>query len=177
MKRFSPERRNAGMGKASVNKAENDEPRAPSAATQDEICNCTALRKAARHVSGLYDKVLAPSGLRVTQYAILSELGRSGPMTITELAQAMVMERNGLGHNLRPLEREGLVEMQVGADRRSRVILLTRRGQSRLAEARPLWRQGQERFGSVFGTDRVRALQSLLIAATVAEYGDLAAES
>src|SRR5947209_371880 len=33
-------------------------------------CNCTALRKASRRVSQLYDEALAPCGLRVTQLAI-----------------------------------------------------------------------------------------------------------
>ncbi|HUA77667.1 MAG TPA: MarR family winged helix-turn-helix transcriptional regulator [Acetobacteraceae bacterium] len=142
---------------------------------QDELCNCTVLRKAARRVSFLYDRALAPSGLRITQYAILAELGRSGPMTITDLARAMVMERNGLGHNLRPLEREGLIRMEVGQDRRSRVIVVTEKGHTRLAEARPLWRQGQERFAAVFGPDQARTLRSLLVAATAAEYSDPAA--
>jgi DNA-binding MarR family transcriptional regulator len=141
----------------------------PQGSAEDEVCNCTVLRKAARRVSGLYDRALAPSGLRITQYAILAELGRSGPMTITDSAQAMVMERNGLGHGLRPLEREGLVRMEVGRDKRSRVILMTETGQARLAEAKPLWRQGQERFGAMLGLDQARMLRSLVIAATVAE--------
>jgi hypothetical protein len=43
-----------------------------------------------RRVSIPYDRALGPSGLRITQYAILAELGRTNPMTITELANAMV---------------------------------------------------------------------------------------
>jgi len=172
MQRVRPERWTAGGGKATARKGESAL-RPPNGVPQDEICNCTVLRKAARRVSGLYDRVLAPSGLRITQYAILAELGRSGAMTITDLARAMVMERNGLGHNLRPLEREGLIRMQVGRDRRSRIILMTEAGQARLDEARPFWKQGQERFNTVFGNDRARALKLLLLAATDAEYGDL----
>jgi DNA-binding MarR family transcriptional regulator len=139
-----------------------------------DVCNCTVLRKAARRVSILYDRALGPSGLRITQYAILAELGRSSPMTITELANAMVMDRNGLGHNLRPLEREGLVKTEIGRDRRSRVIVMTKTGMARLAAAKKLWRQGQERFGVVLGAKRVRALLPLLIATAGADYGDLA---
>ncbi len=33
-------------------------------------CNCTALRKASRRISQLYDTALAPSGLKTTQRAI-----------------------------------------------------------------------------------------------------------
>jgi DNA-binding MarR family transcriptional regulator len=138
-----------------------------------DVCNCTVLRKAARRVSILYDRALGPSGLRITQYAILAELGRSGPMTITELANAMVMDRNGLGHNLRPLEREGLVKTEIGRDRRSRVIVMTKTGMARLADAKKLWEQGQGRFRAVLGAQKVQALLPLLIAAAGADYGDL----
>jgi DNA-binding MarR family transcriptional regulator len=147
---------------------------AASARPDSDVCNCTVLRKAARRVSILYDRALGPSGLRITQYAILAELGRSSPMTITELANAMVMDRNGLGHNLRPLEREGLVKTEIGRDRRSRMIVLTKMGMVRLADAKKLWRQGQERFRTVLGTEKVLALLPLLIAAAGADYGDLA---
>ena len=47
-----------------------------------EICNCAALRQAARRVTRLYDDVLAPIGLGVNQYSILARLNRVGPSTI-----------------------------------------------------------------------------------------------
>lgn len=77
-------------------------------------CIATAMRKASRRLSQLYDDALAPSGLRTTQYAILSELERRSkrPPTMRELADAMVMDRSALGHNLRPLERDGLIALK-----------------------------------------------------------------
>jgi DNA-binding transcriptional ArsR family regulator len=46
-----------------------------------------------------------------------------------ELAEVMVMDRSTLGHNLRPLERDHLVELGTNAsDRRSRLVFLTGRG-------------------------------------------------
>jgi DNA-binding MarR family transcriptional regulator len=139
----------------------------------DETCSCTVVRKAARRVSMLYDRALAPSGLRVTQYGLLAELARSGSMTITELADAMVMDRNGLGHNLRPLERERLVRMETGLDRRSRVVVMTDLGKKRFAQAKRLWVQAQTQFQSAFSVEQVQAFQSLMIAASSADYGDL----
>jgi len=35
------------------------------------LCNCGALRQAARYVTAAYDQVLAESGLRATQFSIL----------------------------------------------------------------------------------------------------------
>src|SRR5207237_243828 len=79
------------------------------------LCNCLAIRQASRHVTQFYDQLLAPSGLRTTQFAILGRLRRSGPMPINALAAALVMDRTTLGRNILPLERDGLIE--IGAER------------------------------------------------------------
>ncbi len=70
-----------------------------------EVCNCLALRQAARHVTQFYDQHLASSGLRTTQYSILVKLRLEGPMTINALAKRLVMDRTTLGRNILPLER------------------------------------------------------------------------
>ncbi|MBV8683281.1 MAG: winged helix-turn-helix transcriptional regulator [Caulobacteraceae bacterium] len=94
----------------------------------------------------LYDRVLAPSGLRVTQYALLSEVERLGPIALLPLAEAMVMDRATLGHNIRPLETAGYLSVSVGKDRRSRVVSLTDAGRKIVAQVKPLWRQAQAIF-------------------------------
>jgi len=58
-------------------------------------CICLAVRQAARHVTQFYDQLLAPSGLRTTQFSLLAKLRRQGPMTINALAAEMVMDRTG----------------------------------------------------------------------------------
>ncbi len=52
--------------------------------------------------------------LRITQYPILSWLSTVGPMTMNVLAERMVMDRATLGHNLRPLETQGLGDDAAG---------------------------------------------------------------
>ena len=74
-------------------------------------CNCLAIRQAARHVTQFYDQLFAPTGLRATQFAILSRLRRQGPMTINALAALLVMDRTTLGRNILPLQRDGLIEV------------------------------------------------------------------
>src|SRR3982074_3942928 len=107
-------------------------------------CNCTALRKASRRISQLYDTALAPSGLKTTQRAILAEIGRSEPTTVGALADALVMEAGGLAHTLKPLTREKLVTIAVDPqDRRNRLISLTRLGRSKLPQSDALWEAAQ----------------------------------
>jgi DNA-binding MarR family transcriptional regulator len=139
-------------------------------------CNCLAIRQAARHVTQFYDQVLAPSGLRATQFAILGRLRRGGPMTINALAGALVMDRTTLGRNLLPLQREGLVEIGPGvSDRRRREVRLSPAGAARLAAARRGWAKAQARFDEVFGEQRSAALRDLLrevVASDFAAAGD-----
>jgi DNA-binding MarR family transcriptional regulator len=128
-----------------------------------EECNCFAVRAAARHVSQFYDQVLAPTGLRTTQFSILAKLKRRGPLTINALAEDMVMDRTTLGRNILPLERDGLIRIEPAAsDRRAKELHLTRAGERRLEAARKRWAIAQARFEAVFGTERAADLRALL---------------
>jgi DNA-binding MarR family transcriptional regulator len=126
-------------------------------------CNCGAIRQAARRVTRLYDQALAPFGLRITQYPILSWLAIAGPMTMNVLAERLLLDRATLGHNLRPLEAQGLVTMTAGEDRRSRVVALTDAGKRKLAEARPAWREAQKTFEAAFGPEDSAALRATMV--------------
>jgi DNA-binding MarR family transcriptional regulator len=130
-------------------------------------CTCGSLRKASRRISQFYDTALAPAGLKSTQFSILSEVERgsiAGPVTMCELATAMVMDRSTLGHNLRPLERDDLVVLrQARHDRRKRYVELTAKGKSLLPRARQLWRRAEDRFERIFGKDPAAELRAVLL--------------
>jgi DNA-binding MarR family transcriptional regulator len=130
-------------------------------------CSATALRKATRRVTQLYDDMLEPAGVTVTQYGLMTEILRRGPNspTVTELADAMVMDRSGLGHTLRPLERDGYVALvQNKADGRQRSVVLTEQGRRLQKKATALWEQAQQRFVDVVGRDAKTSLQAKLLA-------------
>jgi DNA-binding MarR family transcriptional regulator len=130
-------------------------------------CNATAMRKASRRLTQLYDDALEPCGLRSTQFAILAELnGRSlEPPTMRELADALVMDRSALGHNLRPLERDELIALDESEeDRRRRYVVMTPQGKAKFKEARRLWQTAQDRFNQVFGQSQATGLRATLLA-------------
>lgn len=115
-------------------------------------CYATALRKASRRLTARYDELLAPAGLRSTQFAILGELVAGDPVTINELARVLVLDRSGLGHSLRPLQRDGLIRLdQDTSDRRSVRVTLTDEGRRRFDQAYVLWRSAQDRVVEVLG--------------------------
>ena len=131
--------------------------------SQGSRCDCTALRKASRRISQLYDAALAPSGLKITQRAILAQIRRYEPTTVGSLAQGLVMDAGALAHTLKPLERDGLVSIDVDReDRRNRVLRLTAAGCTRLAESEILWESAQRGFEAAFGRVKSEALREAM---------------
>ena len=89
-----------------------------------EIPQCTAfnLRKASRAVSQLFDDALRDTGLRGGQFSILSMVLYRQPIALRALADHLVMDRTTLTRNLKPLERDGLIRIEPGTDRRVREV-------------------------------------------------------
>jgi DNA-binding MarR family transcriptional regulator len=130
-----------------------------------QVCACFNLRKAARAVTQLYEEVLRPSGLRGTQFALLVATKTLEPVTVKRLAKAMVMDRTTLTRDLKPLEKQGLLTVEVGEDRRERKVTLTLQGQQVLARALPLWEKAQARIEKGLGQERLQRLLTDLSAA------------
>jgi DNA-binding MarR family transcriptional regulator len=132
--------------------------------TEKSLCNCTALRKATRRVSQLYDSALEPCGLRTTQRSILMQIARSGsPPPLGELAEALVMDRGALTHTLKPLQRDRLIEIRIDPeDRRNRLVALTGAGRKKIAESTALWKRAQAGFETAFGVAKSAALREVL---------------
>ncbi len=126
-------------------------------------CNGTSLRKATRRVSQLYDAFLTPCGLRSTQRSILIQIARAGTPSMGELADALVLDRSALAHNLKPLERDGFVETVVDPnDGRARLAVLTDAGYAKLVQSQPLWENAQHCFEKAFGVRNAEALRTWL---------------
>ena len=123
-------------------------------------CVCFNIRKAARAISQLYDDVLRPSGLRVTQFSILAVTRRLGPVTVTRLAEETVTDRTTLTRNLKILAQQKLIRITPGHDRREREVTLTDRGGAALAQAYPFWKKIQAQVTQRLGPDRYRRLLS-----------------
>jgi DNA-binding MarR family transcriptional regulator len=141
----------------------------PAPALEPAICNCLAVRQAARHITQFYERHMAPEGLRSTQYSIIARLARSGPLTIKELASLILLDRTAMGRALRPLERDKLVTISPGEDERMRMVKLTATGLAKAKSAAVRWRQAQKEFETAYGSadaGRMRAELARMIAAT-----------
>ena len=132
--------------------------------SDEDFIGCLAgnLRAAARVATRLYDAQLAGSGLRIGQVALLAQLRRHGPMSTSQLAEFLSIERSTAVRDVQLLERMGLVAVQPDpTDRRSRQLLLTAQGERRLAGAAPAWRSAQELMRSRLGGQEITELVTL----------------
>jgi DNA-binding MarR family transcriptional regulator len=105
---------------------------------------------------------MAPADLRVTQFSLLRTLARSGPMRISELAAAQLLDRTALSRNLDPLVERRLVEVEPGRDARTREIALTRAGRAALRAATPCWKRAQKQVARRLGAAKLEALITTL---------------
>src|SRR3982074_2086454 len=102
-------------------------------------CVCNTLRMATRAVTQLYDDVLRPSGLRVTQFSILAAIARTGEANLKQLEDTLAIDQTTLTRSLNLLERDGVIERAAHPDGRIKAMRLTAKGRRALEGARPLW--------------------------------------
>ena len=123
------------------------------------MCAAGTLRRANRVVSRYYDSILKPSGLRATQYTVVALAAVKSPIAVNQMARMLVMDRTTLARDLQPLERDGLVRVEIDpSDNRVRLVSITPKGQATLEVAQPLWQQAQSKMADLFGEERLLQL-------------------
>jgi DNA-binding MarR family transcriptional regulator len=129
-------------------------------------CVCSTLRMVSRAVTQLYDDMLRPSGLRVTQFSVLAAIARSGEANLRQLEAALAIDQTTLTRSLNVLERDDVIERVPRPDGRIKAMRLTGKGKRLLGAARPLWARAQDtvlrELGTTAWSDAERRLARLL---------------
>lgn len=118
----------------------------PYAATHRvrDTCYCLHAQRAARALARRYDEALRPFGLTNGQFSLLMALNRPVPARIADVTALLAMDRTTLTANLKPLERRGLLGVEVDpADKRGRLLRLRPAGHAALIAALPVWQRMQ----------------------------------
>ena len=131
-------------------------------AVKPQGCTNLKLRQLMRRVAQLYDAEVGKTGLRGTQYSLLSYGVKLGPIRPVDLARTMKVDASTLTRNLKPLVDAGLLVQQPGPDGRSRLVSATPAGREKRNEAQRRWRVAQESLNQRLGAQRVVALHALL---------------
>ena len=135
---------------------------ASATATQPRGCTNLKLRQLARAVTRHYDAYVARTGLKNTQYSLLSHVVLLGPIQPVELARRMKLDASTLTRNLQPLIEKGWLEIGPGADARSRSIAATDAGRAKRVEGQRAWKQAQLALNAQLGDARVARLHELI---------------
>jgi DNA-binding MarR family transcriptional regulator len=133
-----------------------------------ENCVCFNLRRVTRVVTQFYDAEIRRYGTRPTQGSILAALMAKDSWNMAELSDCLGMERTTLVRNLRPLQRDGLVQA-VGGGRGRRVELtITDKGRKQIEKLTPAWKSAQSAVVKTLGEKRWSAILSDLETAALA---------
>jgi DNA-binding MarR family transcriptional regulator len=126
-------------------------------------CLCLASRQAARAITRAFERRMKGAGIRSTQFSLLVQLMRRGPLSIGYLAQPLGVERTTLTRNIALIEKKGLVASASGADARERIVAITKKGHAAVAVALPAWRKAQESMSTAIGKTGAEALRAISV--------------
>ena len=122
-----------------------------SVSSPRSLCACFQARSAARAITDLYDRTLEPSGLRLTQVAILGAVQARANITMQELATQLGLDPSTMTRTLRPLEDGGWIRTRAGGDKRAKELELTSTGRAKLRECGALWADAQRDLRETLG--------------------------
>lgn len=125
-------------------------------------CNCLNIRRASQAVTEVYDEFLAPSNLKIGQFSLLKHINQLGPVSVSDLALIIRLDRTTLVRNLKPLEKSGLVEDISTEGTRNRQLKLTAKGIKAYKYAEELWEKAQSFLEEYLGKDNIDIFTTLL---------------
>ncbi len=128
---------------------------------QPEICLAHSLRRADRVISQIYNEYLAPLGVRVTQFSVLRTLHYLDSTTATQIQETLIMEQATVSRALKPLIRDGYVNVAEGTNKREKLLSLSPAGQELYHQALVPWQQAQTEIREKLGSDIDNTLNEL----------------
>ena len=131
-------------------------------AVKPQGCTNIKLRQLMRRVAQHYDAEVGKTGLKGTQYSLLSYVYKLGPLRPGDLAREMKIDASTLTRNLKPMVNAGWLSLDPSADGRSRLVSITDAGRDKRQEAQRRWRTAQEGLNNTLGVARVVELHALL---------------
>ncbi|KRA45594.1 MarR family winged helix-turn-helix transcriptional regulator [Devosia sp. Root635] len=114
-----------------------------------DLCMVLNTRMAARAVTRRVDHKLRPYGVTGAQFTILGSLRNHPGRSVTEMAEAIAMDRTTLSRNLALLERKRLVSATPAAHGNGRIGAVTEAGRKVIDDLLPEWRKAQAELRSL----------------------------
>ena len=116
-------------------------------------CIGARMRRTSRALTTAYNEAFQEAGIRSTQWPILAALRVAGSMALGDLADALGADPSTISRNVRPLVRDGLVDLTEDDDRRKRHARLTPKGVATYNRAYRMWKRVQDEALRLLGDD------------------------
>jgi len=128
----------------------------------DTSCMCILIRKAANHISKVYDHELSVLNIKITQYSALKNIQALGNPSVNELSKKLDLERTTVLRNLDKLKKMDLISYKKNDVYKVKVISLTVNGRKKLNDAKVIWEKTQQKFLNAFGLSNKNQFDSLM---------------
>jgi len=126
-------------------------------------CACGNLRKTTRTITQFYDKMLQPIGLRSTQCLLLLDISLNENISVTSLANILLMDQSTVTRNVELLRKSGYIDIKKEEqDSRKKCIAITNKGLKKLDEAIPILKKAQSKIEDGIGKERIEELLKTL---------------
>ena len=122
-------------------------------------CLGLRLRKLDRIVTQIYEKRLAPHGISLAQFTLLTVIGRLKEPSPGQLGSFLHIEKSSLSRNLQLLIRRGLVSAPDARGQRIDRVGLSEAGRRKIQSALPDWRAAQKAASDLLGPRFFRQLR------------------
>ena len=129
---------------------------------KSSVCNCLNMRRSSQAITEVYDEFLKPSNLKIGQFSLLKHIDKLGPVSVSDLAHHIRLDRTTLVRNLKPLEERGFITDTSIEGSRTRQLTLTDKGIEAYKAAEELWEKAQSFFEEYLGKDNINTFTTLL---------------
>ncbi|WRY53293.1 MarR family winged helix-turn-helix transcriptional regulator [Clostridium intestinale] len=118
-------------------------------------CVCRNLRMTTRVTTQYYDQMFQSVELPAAQFSLLADISYRKNSTISELAEALLMDQTTVTRNVEILRKKGYVSVNPDSnDSRRKCVSISEEGAKKLNEAVPLWNEVQSMIENEIGDER-----------------------
>jgi DNA-binding MarR family transcriptional regulator len=114
-------------------------------------CACTTVKKLSRVLGRHYDSTISPTGVNITQLAVLRCIARRSGEPLVRVAEEMEMDRTSLYRAIAPMIRDGWLTSEDASHTRFRTAEVTAKGRKLLTDANKRWEGVQRNIIGKFG--------------------------
>ncbi len=127
-----------------------------------EQCLLFDVHRLGRAMTSLYNAYLRETDLTIAQFTLLRNIAAMAPVGMTEIAEAMLMDRTSVTRLIEPLVKRDLIATEAAQDKRRRNVVVTRRGLATVAKSEKAWRDAQSDLLARVGPEQWRGLRGAL---------------